>query len=74
MLPQPLEKPPLANATAGVVPVAPPEVAVAPNPVAPPSNVVPIKQGGLTVKTATVNDADVFESAVDSGDAKALYS
>jgi hypothetical protein len=69
-----LEKPPLANATAGVVPVAPPEVAVAPVGVAPPSNVVPIKQGGITVKTATVNDTDVFESAVDSGDAKALYS
>lgn len=73
-MPQPLEKPPLADATAGVVAVAPPEVAVAPVPVAPPSNVVPIKQGGLTVKTATVNDTDVFESAVDSGDAKALYS
>jgi hypothetical protein len=69
-----LQKPPEANATGGVVPVAPPEVAVAPVGVAPPSNVVPIKQGGLTVKTATVNDADVFESAVDSGDAKALYS
>lgn len=69
-----LEKPPLANATAGVVPVAPPEIAVAPSPVAPPSSVVPIKQNGLTVKTATVNDTDVFESAVDSGDAKALYS
>lgn len=74
MLPQPLEKPPVANANANVVPVAPPEVAVAPSPVAPPSNVVPIKQNGLTVKTATVNDTDVFESAVDSGDAKALYS
>ena len=69
-----LQKPPEANATGGVVPVAPPEVAVAPVGVAPPSNVVPIKQGGLTVKTATVNDADVFESAVDSGDTKALYS
>jgi hypothetical protein len=69
-----LKKPPEADATGGVVPVAPPEVAVAPVGVAPPSNVVPIKQGGLTVKTATVNDADVFESAVDSGDAKALYS
>ena len=69
-----LEKPPLADANANVVPVAPPEVAVAPSPVAPPSNVVPIKQGGITVKTATVNDTDVFESAVDSGDAKALYS
>jgi hypothetical protein len=74
MLPQPLQKPPEADATGGVVPVAPPEVAVAPVGVAPPSNVVPIKQGGLTVKTATVNDADVFESAVDSGDTKALYS
>lgn len=69
-----LQKPPEANATDGRVAVAPPEVAVAPVGVAPPSNVVPIKQGGLTVKTATVNDADVFESAVDSGDAKALYS
>jgi hypothetical protein len=74
MMAELLQKPPEANATDGRVAVAPPEVAVAPVGVAPPSNVVPIKQGGLTVKTATVNDADVFESAVDSGDAKALYS
>ena len=74
MLPQPLQKLTEADATAGVVPIAPPEVAVAPAPVAPPSNVVPIKQGGLTVKTATVSDADVFEAAVDKGDAKSLYS
>jgi hypothetical protein len=69
-----LEKPPSADATAAVVPVAPPEVAVASNPVAPPSNVVPIKQGGLTVKTETVNDADLFEKAVDSGDKGSIYS
>ena len=72
-----LEKPPEAKVKTTpmappVTPVAP--VALAPVAVAPPSTVVPIKQNGLTVKTATVNDTDVFESAVDSGDAKALYS
>jgi len=77
------KKPPLADLGAVIemadpetpvapVPAAP--VAVAPMAVAPPSSVVPIKQNGITVKTTTVNDADLFESAVDNGDAKALYS
>jgi len=66
MLPQSLEKQSAAS--------APPEVAVAASPVAPPSNVVPIKQGGLTVKTETINDADLFEKAVNDGNKESFYS
>jgi hypothetical protein len=69
-----LKKPPEANAPAVVVPAAPPNVAVTPVGVAPPSNVVPIKQNGITVKTTTVNDADLFEDAVDKGNKEGIYS
>jgi hypothetical protein len=66
MLPQPSEKSSAASVS--------PEAAVAPAPVAPPSNVVPIKQGGLTVKTETINDADLFEKAVNDGNKESFYS
>lgn len=69
-----LKKPPEADAPVGVAPVAATPVAVAPVGVAPPSNVVPIKQNGITVKTTTVNDADLFEDAVDKGNKEGIYS
>jgi uncharacterized protein YcfJ len=65
---------PMAPPVTPVAPVEETPVAVAPVAVAPTSNVIPIKQDGITVKTTKVNDADLFESAVDNGDAKALYS
>ena len=69
-----LEKPPLANATAGVVPVAPPEAAAAPSPVAPPLKVEPVKDGPATVGLNVTNDADRFENAVNTGDSKAFMN
>lgn len=68
-----LEQLPLANATAGRIPIAPPETAAAPVPVAP-LKIEPVQNGSATVGLNVTNDADKFQDAVNTADPKAFMS